>query len=234
MEEFGGMIFVLLFIAMSVMDGIGRRRKAKQKGAPGKTPGPQTKTPVESQPRPVASGSKTTVSQRSETPASGRKKDQGSEGLIPKEIWDEILGLARGAPPQPTRAEGETAPAQTTAEGDSSSWAEGSAAGAGRVERADATVERRPTRREPVSVPADARESGGVPARQARPSVAALSATASTPGKMETGSLGSRRTTGGSRGWKTRRDLFGDGSAEELRKAIILREVLGPPLGMRE
>jgi hypothetical protein len=29
-------------------------------------------------------------------------------------------------------------------------------------------------------------------------------------------------------------DLFGTGSVEDLQKAIILREVLGPPLALRE
>jgi len=31
-----------------------------------------------------------------------------------------------------------------------------------------------------------------------------------------------------------REDLFGSGSPEELRKAIILKEVLGPPVGLRD
>jgi prepilin-type processing-associated H-X9-DG protein len=32
----------------------------------------------------------------------------------------------------------------------------------------------------------------------------------------------------------TRNRLFADGSVEELRKAIILKEVLGPPLSLRD
>jgi hypothetical protein len=31
-----------------------------------------------------------------------------------------------------------------------------------------------------------------------------------------------------------RTDLFGSGSSEDLRRAVILKEVLGPPLALRE
>jgi hypothetical protein len=33
---------------------------------------------------------------------------------------------------------------------------------------------------------------------------------------------------------ESRSPLFGDGSVEELRKAVILKEVLGPPVSLRD
>ena len=38
------LIFVLIFIAFSVLEGIGRKKKAERKGAPGTVPGPQRRS----------------------------------------------------------------------------------------------------------------------------------------------------------------------------------------------
>jgi hypothetical protein len=52
-----------------------------------------------------------------------------------------------------------------------------------------------------------------------------VSAVVETPKEAEKTQPGARAA---------RSPLFGDGSVEELRKAIILKEVLGPPLSLRE
>lgn len=232
MEDFGGMVFVLIFIAISVMDGIGRKRKAKQKGAPGKAPGPRPKRPVRSPPERVESRPPATVSQRPEPAASPKKENEGSEGLIPKEIWDEILGLARGAPEGPGQVEPETPPVAPTPEQGSRSWAEGSAAGARRMERPEADTGRRPGRRD--LVPAGRGAGEGLPTRR-DPSPGSVSTTGeSVPAKAVAVPSRSGSAEKSEKARNVRRDLFGTGSSEELRRAIILREVLGPPVGLRE
>jgi hypothetical protein len=162
--------------------------------------------------------------------ASSREPDS-SEDLIPKEIWQEIADLASGrgpsvpAPAPPTASE-----PQPTRE---------------RLEREEVTPLRqeRPRTREvglrtrptpPVaertSVPERSRrlaarleeEPVPVPAETAR----AVPATTPAP-EMQlevTGEEGPGRME-----W-----LFGGRDPETLRKAILLREVLGPPLALRE
>ena len=232
MEDFGGIVFVLIFIAISVMDGIGRKRKAKQKGAPGKAPGPKPKRPVLSPPEGDESRSPATVSQRTEPAASPKKEDEGSQELIPKEIWDEILGLARGAPPGPREVEPEAQPVAQSVEEDSSSWAKGSAPGARRLERPEADTGRRPGRRD--RVPAGRGAGEGLPARRDPSPVPASTTRESVPAKALAGPSGSRSAEKAGKARNIRRDLVEAGSSEELKRAIILREVLGPPLGSRE
>ena len=233
-------IFVLIFIAFSVLEGVGRRRKTQQKGAPGKPPRPQPRQAglpgqarVPPQPLPPGSGpleagTDTSAGTRAPMPrrpagAARGEQGKGSEGLIPKGIWEEILGLARGDPPKPRPAEpgSDTSPHVPSREGE--------------------TLEEIPPFEarslEPLDVEAD-RSSSRVQARSGRAEPA--SSKGSTPPmpppllEIGAGAASGRSRRKGQGGRWLKGDLLGDGSAEDLRKAIIITEVLGPPLAMRE
>lgn len=196
------LIFVLIFIVFSVLEGVGRKKKAQRKGLPGTVPGPQRRSSrnrevVTREPE-VSRAEPAEVSPPVPTEETG-----GSEDLIPSQVWEEILGLARGTRPEPEKAE-------TPAE-----------------EAAPEPVEPKvlhpaPDRSRPADLPSprrgEPRTVTAVPsAAQRRP----------VPALVEPESPGPRRSD-------VMHRLFGSGSKEDLRKAIILREVLGPPVGMRE
>ncbi|MGW8268460.1 MAG: hypothetical protein ACWGSQ_18980, partial [Longimicrobiales bacterium] len=100
------------------------------------------------------------------------------------------------------------------------------------LERVDFEDERPVSRPERRPVPAGTGPARGLAARKGAElkragAKAVAAAKARTPGSVEA----SRRRPARP---EIRSDLLGDGSPESLRKAIILTEVLGPPLGLRE
>jgi len=236
MEGGPEIIFVLLFIAFSVLEGIGRKRKAQQKG-PGKPKGSRpvgTASPEEiggreREPTPSGRGGATARG----TGAVGRPSQAGgSEGMIPKDIWEEILGLARGTARDPAR--GEPPPEAVRPPP--------------RVE--DETLEEIPPfeartleplyvdRGVPGSQPRRGGDRGGgrgaVPARGGKapplPAKAAKGGAVTLPVPLPPAKAGAAR-----KGQSPKmRELLGSGSVEDLRKAFILTEVLGPPLGLKE
>ncbi|MFO8175727.1 MAG: hypothetical protein R6T96_15700 [Longimicrobiales bacterium] len=227
------LIFVLIFIVFSVLEAVGRKKGAQRRGGPGHSPDPGTgERPGREEPS------------RSGRPASpSRTQDRGeeagarsSEGLVPEDVWEEILGLARGTP---TRAE-QTHRADTTPEGRELPSPEGES-----LEeippfevRSLESIEARPEpdRRIPDRSRAGDRdrkrdrkvEVPPVPRSKVRgmPAVAA-----GEIGSGEGIAAPSRRKP---KGGRVRQEVFGDGSLKELRKAVILREVLGKPVGMKE
>lgn len=230
MEGFSGLFIVLLFIAFTVLEGIGRKRRGQQKGEPGEAqvprpreqpPSPrQSRIPTESAssqggPPRTDPGTMTRVPRPQRAPGAGpREQGRSSEGLIPKDIWEEILGLARGEPPKP--GSGQTGPDRPP----------------------------RPPRREGETLeeipPFEARSLEPLEVEEHRPSSAlrVREATTAAPEKVAAPTVARmgrqpprRRAQGGRR---LKGDLLGNGSPEELRKAIILTEVLGPPLALRE
>jgi len=201
-----GLFFWLIIIAVAVLQGIGKKkRKAGQLGQkPLGSPGPRTDSPGEEEPI-TASSPPTMASPRPGQDPAGKSP---SEGLVPADVWAEILGLARGETP---RAEPE-APVPVPVEEAPVEWA--------KEERP--REEGRPppvVRSFPTSHGADA------VLHQTEPedyeSRLAVSRTPVPGWEQEEG-----------RG--VRAGLFGSGSPRELRKAIILKEVLGPPLSLRE
>jgi hypothetical protein len=224
----GEVIFVLLFIGLSIMEGLGRRRKAQQqKGAPGKPPAPRPRTPAPDQleTRELGAGTPDT---RMSGPRSPAGKEAGSEGLIPAEVWDEILGLARGGGPEPRRW-----PPQT--ESNASSGIEDGGpedihtAEARSLEPVHLEDEREVSRPERVPVLAGSTP----PAHRSTAARRASGARAVAAAKGEQATPGDQARIR-SRGPVKGKGLFGAGTPEELRKAIVLREVLGPPVGLRE
>ncbi|MFH1762680.1 MAG: hypothetical protein ABIF09_00685 [Gemmatimonadota bacterium] len=89
-----GLFFWLIIIAVAVLQGIGRKKK--KPGQPGqKPPGPTAPRP--GQPR---DHGRVTASSRPPMapprPGQDEEASGSSEGMIPGDVWAEILGLARG------------------------------------------------------------------------------------------------------------------------------------------
>lgn len=228
----GGLLFWLIILAVAVLQGIGqRKKKAGQVGRrPPGGPGPR---PV---PGPPAGGevggrASTTVA----TPREGQKPGEraSSEGMIPAEVWEEILGLARGQP-APAEVE-EAAPVEFPS-------------GPGEVRAEETRVrirgveggEREGLPRAEETVPADASRAPREPPPD-RPLPESHGADAplhtTKPGEYQK-RLGFQGPVAAAAGpapaHGVRNELFGTGSPEELRKAIVLKEVLGPPKSLRE
>lgn len=214
----------MIIIAVAVLQGIGRKkRKAGQPGQkPPGSPGTRT-TPPGDQEGLEASSRPNMASPNQGQDAAGKKS---SEGMIPTDVWAEILGLARGEPRQAgpgVPSPSEAAPMGGTRE--ERPWEEPSGEERPREDRPEAAMALREgppppvVRSFPTSHGADA-----VLHQTKRGDFESRLAISRTP------SPESKRGEG--RG--VRAGLFGSGSPRELRKAIILKEVLGPALSLRE
>ncbi len=243
--EDSGLFFWLIIFAVAILQGIGqRKKKAGRKPGAGTLPGPGPSRPRPAQvpaqrpdqrpdqrpqqglPEP---SSQPISASAGEVPSKG--KDGSSEGMIPSEIWEEILGLAQGKPPRsepdavPREDEG-LIPVPTDETG-----------GAGSPTEQEAWQER-PGETRPAAV-APQRGTRAPPSERAFPASHGAEAALH---KTKPSDVGSRLavsaspdpTTGAGEGRSRAAGLFGGGSPEELRKAIILKEVLGQPLALRE
>jgi len=213
-----GLVFWLIIVAVAVLQGIGRKKR--KAGQPGQKPPslPQTRSaPPQAQERVTASSRPTQVSSRPEEDDGG---DESSEGMIPQDVWAEILGLARG---DPRRDEPEASPqpeAPLPESGEDRSREESP-----REERPAASVLHRETRASPAPRPFPTSHGANAALHQTRPENFESRLALPRPPPPESQRGGARDVRAG---------LFGDGSPRELRKAIILKEVLGAPLGLRE
>lgn len=241
-------LFLLIFFVFAVLQSIGQKRKqaGRQGGQPpaGEEEGSATSQGLEtsqgreraqaaSRERSEAVRGERAEAERRErvqvTPQRGsgapprtKGPERTSEGLIPGDIWEEILGLARGEaapptapgerppsspPPPPAREEAEPRwPAKPRGEGPARRPAPQRAEGRTRWTPVSVAAE--------PSVPPRALEEM-VP-RRVRPAPVPSEQPDSRPGKS------------------VRAGLFGDGSARDLQKAVVLKEVLGPPVALRE
>jgi cell division protein FtsN len=234
-------LFLLIFFIFAVLQGIGqKRRQAERQGQLPPTgegegdaptgdrerisPRPRERPRVEpSQRTPTRSRETDRPPLRERAPAPAYERPGGtqqpregatsSEGLVPKDIWEEIMGLARGEleTPKPPR---QPEPSRTPPPPKEPAWEE--------------VAPRR------VATPAPSpRPSAAAPTT--KPPAAAAASTPKRPPRrplspvFEEGAVSVPRERS-----RVREELFGDGSPEELRRAIVLREVLGPPLAFRE
>jgi hypothetical protein len=204
-------LFLLIFFIFAILQGIGQKRRQVDQGQPPPTGTAEDDVPgqggemVRSPPRERAEAARrerVQVSPRERAEATRRERvqpapqptqqrERSSEGLIPGDIWEEILGLARG----------ETMP---------------------RPKPPAAPVPPSPP------PPAESRE-GAVPRKPSAASILRRAAPPVAPVPSEAASAVAAQTRRG-----VRAGLFGDGSARELRKAVVLKEVLGPPVALKE
>ena len=226
-----GLFFWLIIVAVAVLQGIGQKKRKPGKPGPrlpgSKTQGQQAST----RPRPRKTG-----------PGEGAPdltSDEGasSESMIPSDVWEEILGLARGKPPgrAPTGgpSEGGEPPLPVEMGGVAPEEVEGS--GSREVERRPARVmeSRRPRPSPGSSQPTHAPAAREFPASHGARAV--LHATEPSDSEARLG-VPRQSATPGSKllGDSVRTELFGGGTLRELRKAIVHQEVLGKPVSLRE
>jgi DNA-binding transcriptional regulator YdaS (Cro superfamily) len=159
-----------------------------------------------------------------QSPVPGQAGEK-AEGMIPKGLWEELAAMARGERPTPP----EPAPAPAPVE----SEPRGSGAGQGRsIEEAAAARKRDgydlPTRRREWA-PAEPRRDvvGSDAAMAAR--VRHTPALRLSPEQVPTVSSSSPAGRKGG----ILRSLAGGVTSRELRRAVILHEILGPPVALR-
>lgn len=216
-----GLIFWLIVFAIAILQGIGQKKKADRKGrrpgeagGGGREPSPPRPAPSRREAKEAGEGlNRPAKPIPSASSPAGTREEDSAEGMIPSEIWEEILGLARGQtrPEKPSRQ----TPPDEGPTGLEPAWEEVEWAGAGTgsdpVARGDlkalSDIETSEVGSSPAKVIGEAEEP--------------------PPSAFFEPPTGSRVTA------RPRARLFGDGSRAELRKAVVLREVLGPPLGLR-
>jgi len=223
---------ILVFIAIAVIQGIGQKRRqdAKKRQKPMGVP-PRPPQRASTRPSQGASTPPGPETQARPTP-SGTAKPGGSEGLIPSDVWQEILGLARGTAQVPgTR----TAPPESVEGPEERPRSLEASHGAGEPTPESTSPEPpirdrqiRPRTPEEIRRPSETapKEKEVVPVSPPLPAAASAVPAVKPPDPAASGS--------GEGGREARAQLFGEGSVEELRKAIILKEVLGPPLALRD
>jgi len=233
-------VFVLIFIAFSILEGVARKRKAQEGkgGAEG--------APLPPSPKPPPRGEAASDERSPATPPVGAGRAQGtpgseaegadgatSEGLIPKDVWEEILGVARGTHSPPGKPE--PGPDQSVAP---------------QPRREDETLEEIPpfearsleplyvehdrvTQRSRDMVTTGTSGPRSLDRKGPRGGGRGKGRGSATLGMSQVSAsvAAHRRRIGGSR---LREDLFGEGAPEDLRRAVVLREVLGPPVAMRD
>lgn len=218
-------LIIGVFVALTMIEGAGRRRKRAGKGPTGQTkphPGP-ARAPRPSPPQQEPSPRQATVERQRTGKAEG---DGTSEGLIPSDVWEEILGLARG--------ETEKAKAPSTPSDELGS-AESEWVGRPEPRPREERPEPKPRAIRPEPLPRETRPEPKP--REPRPAVAAVrplrpALRETAPAFGSTGQEEGVRQEKGKRG--LREEIFGGVSAQDLRKAIILQEVLGPPVTLKD
>jgi hypothetical protein len=205
----------LVLIGIGVMNAIAQKKKKEQRM--GRKPGAPPRPPRGEGRFPSEPPDATRTPPLARPGADSEEEEDSSEGMIPADVWEEILGLARG---QPASTKPKGRPAPTEAE----------------------EPERLETR-EVAQVPMETVEAREVrPAPKARvfpESHGARAALHTAPAEDFESRLGVEKASAleaeeGEERPRVRVELFGDGSKEELRKAVVLTEVLGPPLSVRE
>jgi hypothetical protein len=221
MEGIGELLVIAVFVLITLIEGLGRRKKSG-KGKERPTPEPSD---VDSGAEEAPSTETVDLGRKHKTaPVGGGAEEEApstsSEGLVPQDVWDEILGLARGKEEAGKREKEE------------------------RVDEGAETLEEIPSFEARSLEPLEPREEetrGGVePPKRSRETIPALDkpvpAIPSSPSGRPVSVAGGTPRAGArpsGAGRSLRRRLFGEGR-EDLRKAVVLQEVLGPPMGMRE
>ncbi len=212
----GAVVWILIFLVLAVVQGVGQKRKEMEKE---NVPKPERE--------PVGAGAS-----RGRTRAPSRPlprtspEEDSSEGMVPSEIWEEILGLARKPESRPTPLERGSRP-----EPPERPRRDATSRGAGPAEE---TASFEALSVEPVEVREDrprARSRVREAARIQEPSLEAVMSAEILTSRHAAGK-GTRRRA--HRGRRIRRDLLGHGSSQDLQTAMILTEVLGPPVSLRK
>lgn len=207
----GELVFFAVIILFSVLESIARSRKQRQ------AEGGEDAGKGEEGPRPAGrSGRPRAEAGRAPGPGASRTAErESSERMIPEDLWEEIAGLAAGRP----------APSKAGKKGG---------------------VARRPRPRQPEPRPkAPSSSSGSVPELRGRFTPKALEVDehpvhlshagyGTDPSERVKSEQDWRPSEEGNRNAERVRAMLRGSGADALKQAVILREVLGPPLAMRD
>lgn len=216
----GELIFFAVIVLFSILEAVAKRRKQREAGEDGGDEGETwVPAPVERQPRPKAErrprverGSSSSTDRG--MPERGAGREERSETMIPADLWEEIAGLAGG---QATRRRPEPVSLDTD---------EARSLESLEVERIEDDI--RPVRRTYTGarVPSSA---------DAHPVHRSHLGYGTDPSERVRSEQDWRPPVRGNRNAKrVRAMLRGSEGTDALKQAVILREVLGPPVSMKD
>lgn len=232
----GELIFFAVIVLFSILEAVAKRRKQREEGEEGGDDESWTPAPVERQPRPKA-GRRPQVERGPSSsndrgmPERGSGREEPSETMIPADIWEEIAGLAGGEVrrPEPVPSERKPVPASRPKTAPRR-WEPGPFDDeAGSLEQLE--VERIEDDIRPVRT----FTGGRVPSVDAHPVHRSHIGYGTDPSERAPSEQDWRPTPRGNRNARrVRAMLRGREGNDALKQAVILREVLGPPLSMKD
>ncbi len=248
----GGLVILLVFVGLSILDAMARKRR-RQLGQPPE----DQETDTAWQPEESEDGEEPEVRGYDSAAASETHADRVSQGrprqqehsrspeppaqrpprsMIPPELWDEIASLAKGVGQgtEATRAEAEPTLDQRVPESTEVAWRTAeSAPSEGPAPSTHGAVESDPIPLARSRKPAPAEGDVGAPLVARTGSELALHGESRLPSESAVPSA--IPTAGRHSGSRVPlyTELFGAGDRASLRKAFVLKEVLGPPVAER-
>ncbi len=217
-----GLFILIVFVVMIVQSVAAQKKKQRQEAERQRAQGQSGLAEME-EPADIFTKLARADAEREARDPTTEEADS-SEDLTPHEIWQEIAELAGGrlsAEPTPKPTPTPAPDLHTTWEGAQLDEVEPDPREHGRMRKADfgarSTSRSTPAAAEKVPVPDRSRELAAQMGKEAT----------SAP-ELQLEAVEDERG-GGRMEW-----LFGGKDPEALRKAILLREVLGPPLALRE
>lgn len=241
----GELVFFAVIILFTILEAVAKRRKQREAGEDGGDEGESwTPAPVERQPKPKA-GRRSQVERESASstssdrgmPERGAGREERSETMIPADLWEEIAGLATGEVevPRPRRPEPSsrksTPEPSRRPESAPRRWSPGPFDDEA-TSLEDLEVERIEDDIRPVRTYTGARVPSSVDAHPVHRSHLGYGTDPSerTPSEQDW-----RPAERGNRNAKrVRAMLRGSEGTDALKQAVILREVLGPPVSMKD
>lgn len=226
MDELFTLVLIVVFVVLPLLEGVLKKRRRD-------APPPEAERPPEPPARrpEVPRRTPRTPEGRAAPPEAAprpREADSGaSEGMIPPDIWEELTGLPA---PERSRPEAEEAPPEAPPGETPSREAPASAESrrpSGRPAPTPGPRAPLPEMGAPLPVARGEIGESGEAATLARTGGGAPAPLPPPPGRP------APRRTGGSSAARLVSDLRGGSSVDELRRAVLYREVLGPPVAFR-
>lgn len=234
----GELVFFAVIILFTILEAIAKRRKQREAGEDGAEEDENwTPAPVERQPKPKADreprverGSRSSSSTDRGMPERGAGREERSETMIPADLWEEIAGLAKGEVPRPRQPE--PSKGKTPTKGKTPRrWKPGP------FDDESASLETLEVERieddiRPVRTYTGARVPSSA---DAHPVHRSHHGYGTDPSERAPSEQDWRPTERANRNAKrVRAMLRGSEGTDALKQAVILREVLGPPVSMKD
>jgi hypothetical protein len=215
----GELIFFAVLIFFSILESVARQRKQRQGGGAEPSPLPG------SEPLP-REGERSAAGRTAR--AGDEDREQSAETVLPADLWEEIAGLAAGGLPE---APPETAPRRPRKPADGQRRRpersrprplEGRRERGASADRAARGSERRPTRWTPSTT-------GAHPIHEAHRDYG------TAPSERPPSQLDWKPpATGNENAKRVRALLRGSGGTDALKQAVMIQEILGMPVSMKD